>query len=139
MKKLSILSSIFFLFAVSIVSAQELEAPKTGAKIFLSNSNFELNSNDEVTFDLWVVRSKKAKKSKFDQPKFLGSKDLTFELTQNASNPDNYKVVVRTNGVNPGEYFYTISSRSRSVQKVTGTTVSVKVAAGAQVVASDGN
>lgn len=139
MKKLSVLYSILFLFAGSMVSAQEFDLPKTGAKIFLSNSSLEINANETTTFDLWVVRSKKATKSKFDAPKFLGSENFTFELTPSASNPDNYKVVVKSNDVKPGEYFYTVSSRSRSTQKVTGTTVSIKVGASGQVVASDGN
>lgn len=139
MKKLSILYSLLFILAVSVASAQEFDVPKTGAKIFLSNASLELKATDETTFDLWVVRSKKAAKSKFDQPKFLGSQDFTFEVTPSASNPDTYKVLVKSNDVKPGAYFYTVSSRSRSTQKVTGTTISIKVGPEGQVVASDGN
>lgn len=139
MKKLSILSSLLFVFLVSTVSGQDAKELKTGAKIYLSESSLKIDSEDEATLDLTILRSKKAAKSKFDTPKFLGSKDLTFEITQDATNSDKYKVVVKASDVKPGEYFYTVSSRSRSTQKVTGTTISIKVGTVAPVVASDGN
>ncbi|MEQ9405438.1 MAG: hypothetical protein RIM99_17745 [Cyclobacteriaceae bacterium] len=137
MKKLSIFFSVLLISAVAF--AQNFELPKTGAKIYLSKASIEVGVNDETTLELWIVRSKRAKKSKFDAPKFLGSKDVEFTITQNPENPDYYKVTLRTKDVKTGKYFYTISSRSRSTQKVTGTTASVIVGESEKIIAADNN
>lgn len=136
MKKISITLSIALLFVSGLTFAQELEVPKTGAKIYLSNSSFELGTNDELNFDLKIVRSKKATKSKFDAPKFLGSSELEIVLTPDPSDADNFNVSVKSQDVKPGNYFYTVSSRSRSTQKVKGTTITILVKETGKVVVS---
>lgn len=127
-----ILASIFF-----AGFAQQFEVPKEGAKIYLSSNDVNVNSEDEIKLDVWVVRSKRAKKSKFDTPKFLGSNELTTKITSDQSNPDHYIATLKLSNVPNGTYFYTVTSRSRSIQKVTGTTLTITVEKAA--VASNNN
>ena len=114
---------------VSIGFAQQFEQPKEGAEIRLSSYEIDLNASDEAKLDIWVVRSKKAKKSKFDAPKLLGSADLEIAIVQDPNDQDHYVATVKAENVENGTYFYTVSSRSRSIQKVKGTTVSFNVGA----------
>ena len=112
---------------VGLGFAQQLEQPKEGAQIYLSNYQVDVDSNDEVKLDLWIVSSKKAKKSKFDTPKFLGAQDLNITVEADPNEKDHFIATVKTDGVSNGTYFYTVSSRSRSIQKVKGTTVTFNV------------
>ena len=114
--------------ASSMVFAQEtFDLPAEGAQIHLSDYELEMEASEEMKMDVWVVRSKKAKKAKFDAPKFLGSGDLEISVAQDAENLDHYIATIKTNNLTAGKYFYTVSSRSRSIQKVKGTTVSFTV------------
>lgn len=112
---------------VGIGFAQQFEAPRDGAKIHLSTYELDLESTGEATLDLWIVRSKRARKSNFDTPKFLGTNDLSIKLEQDPNDANHFVVAVKTEGVASGKYFYTVASRSRSVQKVKGTTVTFNV------------
>ncbi len=120
--------------------AQDFEIPKTGAKIYVKSNSIELNSTGEFTFDLWIVRSKRAQRATFDTPRFSGSKDLEINLEANSEDKDHYKVTVKTKDVTSGKYFYTVSSRTTGIQRINGTTISFVVAAGKPSVAStEGN
>ena len=135
------LAALLILFAVTATTAvaQDFETPKTGAKIYLTENNMELSTNGEQTFDVFIVRSKKASRTKFDAPKFAGSKDLEFDVQQNPDNKDHYTVTVKASDVASGKYFYTITSRSNGVQRINGTTTSIKVGNSSNVAASSAN
>jgi len=110
--------------------AQDTEPPLTGAKLYLASSNMEITASGDHTFDLWVVRSSKAKRAKFEAPKFSGSEDLEISIVPNPENRDKYKVTVKTKDVASGKYFYTITSIStNSFKSITGTTASFTVVA----------
>ena len=135
MKNLTTILTLALITMSSATMAQDFEIPKTGAKIYLTSNNMELAPNGEYTFDLWIVRSNKARKAKFDMPRFSGSEDLNISVEANSSDPDNYKVTIKTKDVVAGKYFYTITSRSTGIQRINGTTASFTVA-NAQSVAS---
>ena len=109
---------------VGVASAQKFDPPKDGAKIHLSSYEVELNQAEEATVDIWVVRSKRARKSTFDAPKFLGPDSLDIQITQDPADQNHFVATVNAKGVSIGSYFYTVTSRSRSTQKVKGTTIS---------------
>lgn len=137
------LTTIFTLALITISSAamaQDTDLPAKGAKLFLANNNMEITSTGEQTFDLWVVRSSKAKRVKFEVPKFSGSEDLDISIVPNPENRDNYKVTVKTKDVASGKYFYTITSNSNySYKSITGTTASFTVVATKSVASAKGN
>ncbi len=120
--------------ASSIGYAQQFEQPKNGAKIHLSSNEIEIDATGEKKVDIWVVRSKKAKKAKFDAPKFLGASDLGISIEADPNDPNHFIATLNSAGVKNGKYFYTVASRSRSVQKVTGATVSVIVGGASKAV-----
>ena len=125
MKSLIVFAALSFIASIGL--AQDFDVPKDGAKIYLSENAFEIKSASQTTVDVWIVRSKRAKKAKFDAPKFLGSSALGIVIEQDPENADHYIATINTTGVKNGTYFYTVSSRSRSSQKVTGATISLEV------------
>jgi len=135
MKKITLILTAALAFVSITAQAQQTEAPKEGAKIFIESKSLDVQTNGEQTFDVYIVRSKKAGKTTFTAPKFSGAEDVTFEVTQNTANPDHYIVKAKGAGVS-GKYFYTVTSRSNSgTQAISGTTLSVSVVGNA--VASD--
>ena len=122
----------------TLAMAQNFEAPKKGAKIYVQDYTINLDEGGEATFDLWLVRSKFAKRAEFLAPKLLSSSGLTFEVVQDANNQDHYTVKVSAENVNSGLYTSTVSARSTGTQKVTGTTLSFNVGAAQSVASSDG-
>ena len=134
-KYLTILSFIFI--GVSAFG-QDFEAPKKGAKIYAKENAISLNADGETTFDLWIVRSKYAKKAKFTSPKLISSSGLQFNVEEDVNDKDHFVVTVSAKGVNEGQYSTTISSRGIGTQKVTGTTLSFSVTSAKTVASKDG-
>ncbi|MCP4460398.1 MAG: hypothetical protein GY816_20605 [Cytophagales bacterium] len=139
MKTLTTILTLALITISSAVMAQDFEIPKTGAKIYLTSNQMELSPNADYTFDLWVVRSNKARRAKFEAPRLSGSKDLEFTVEANSADTDNYKVTVKTRDVAPGKYFYTITSKSTGVQRISGTTISFIVGNSKSVASANSN
>lgn len=137
MKKHFTLLSVLF-FIASLAMAQNFEAPKRGAKIYAQEYTLSLEAGGETSFDLWIVRSKAAKKAKFDAPKMLSGSNLSFEVTQDTENQDHYVVKVSAVNVEAGQYITTVSSKSKGTQKATGTTLSFNVTPAKSVASKDG-
>lgn len=137
MKKHITLLSLLLLVG-SVALAQDFEAPKRGAKIYAQEYSIDVNANAETSFDLWIVRSKFAKRANFAAPKFVSSSGLTFEVEQDSENKDHYIVTVKAGQVAEGNYTSTVSARSTGTQKVTGTTLSFNVGSGKAVASKDG-
>ncbi|MEP5611192.1 MAG: hypothetical protein ABJP45_03025 [Cyclobacteriaceae bacterium] len=123
--------------ATSTGFAQTFEQPKDGAKIHLSVNELEMNMSSEATVDIWVVRSKRAMKANFDIPKFLGASDMGISIEADPNDINHFVATINSAGVRNGKYFYTVSSRSRSSQKVVGSTISVVVNAAEAVSKND--
>jgi hypothetical protein len=122
MKKVILLA---FLTSAAVVGySQSFDQPKNGAKIYLSSYEVDIYVGEEAKIDIWVVRSKKAKNATFDAPKFLGTNDLDIKIESDPNDSNHFIATINSDGVENGKYFYTVASRSRSIQKVTGTTIS---------------
>lgn len=134
MKTLTTILTLALITFSSVATAQDFEVPKTGAKIYMTNNSIDLAPETEYTFDLWIVRSNKAKKAKFDMPRFSGSDNLDITVEANPEDKDNYKVTVKAKNVTSGKYFYTIMSRTNGIQRINGTTASFNI--GSQNMAS---
>lgn len=119
----------------TLAFGQNFDAPEKGAKIYAQEYSINVEANSETSFDLWIVRSRFAKRAEFMAPSLMSSSDLSFEVTQDPENKDHYTVTVSAKEVEAGQYTTTVSARSNGTQKVTGTTLSLNVVA-AQVVAS---
>ena len=139
MKTLTTILTLALITISSAAMAQDFEIPKTGAKIYLKSNQMELTANADYAFDLWIVRSSKARRAKFDTPRFSGSKDLEFTVEANSADPDNFKVTVKTRDVAPGKYFYTITSRTTGVHRINGTTASFTVGKVKSVASANSN
>lgn len=137
MKKQAILTIAIALFSVSLF-AQNFEAPKKGAKLYVDNTTVEVSKSNETTFDVWLVRSKVAKKATFENPKFLGPKGTEFTVKADVQNPDHYIVAVKATEVAEGNYSVTVSGKRSGVHAVTGMILSLNVTGGNAVASKDG-
>ncbi|MEQ9467596.1 MAG: hypothetical protein RLN88_09300 [Ekhidna sp.] len=117
---------------------QNFDAPEKGAKIYAQEYMIHVDSGSETTFDLWIVRSRFAKRAEFMAPSLMSSSALAFEVAQDPENKDHYTVTVSANEVEAGQYTTTVSARSNGTQKVTGTTLSFNVVAAQAVASKDG-
>ncbi|MEQ9008626.1 MAG: hypothetical protein RLP12_12125, partial [Ekhidna sp.] len=88
----------------TLAMAQNFEAPRKGAKIFAQEYSISLEAESETTFDLWIVRSRMAKKAEFLIPTLRSSSGLAFEVKQDTENVDHYVVTVSAKDVDPGQY-----------------------------------
>jgi hypothetical protein len=137
MKNASVILTLALLFSSAIAFGQDVEAPKKGAKIHIEESTIDLQSGTEQTFDVWIVRSKKAQRATFYTPKFVSSTDLAFDVTADPENEDHYIVTAKSSSAAAGKYMVTVKSRSNGTQFISGTTLSVNVAGGKAVAAQN--
>ena len=132
------LALLTLLFTGTLAFGQNFETPEKGAKIYAQEYLIHVDSGSETTFDLWIVRSRFAKRAEFMTPSLMSSSGLTFEVLQDPAQKDHYTVTVSANEVEAGQYTTTVSARSMGTQKVTGTTLSFQVAAAQAVASKDG-
>lgn len=136
MKKQAILTLAIALISVSLF-AQDFEAPKKGAKLYVENTAIEVAQNDETSFDLWLVKSKVARKASFEAPRFISPDGTEFIITADTENEGKYTVTVKANGAAAGNYSVTVMGKRNGVHAVTGMILSLNVTAGTAV-AKDG-
>lgn len=129
--------TVIALLASATLYAQNYEAPKKGAKIYVDNTQLEISENGESTFDLYLVKSKVARKASFEAPKFLAPDGLNFTITEDAANPYHYTVSVKADAIQQGDYSVTVSGKRSGVHSVTGTILSFKVTSSATVASKD--
>ena len=126
MKNQLTITILSFVFALSAF-AQDFEAPKKGAKIYVDNTALELNENETLSFDLYLIKSKVARKSTFEAPRFLAPDGLNFTVTQDATDSRLYKVMLNADEIAAGDYSVTVTGKRSGIHAVTGTILSVKV------------
>ena len=122
----------------TLATAQNFEAPRKGAKIFAQEYSISLEAESETTFDLWIVRSRMAKKAEFLIPTLRSSSGLAFEVKQDTENVDHYVVTVSAKDVDPGQYTTIVSSKTNGTHQVTGTTLSFNITPTKTVASKDG-
>ncbi|MFK7954202.1 MAG: hypothetical protein AB8B73_15235 [Ekhidna sp.] len=136
--KYSILTTLALIIFIAPLSAQEFEAPKDGAKIYTETSSIEVNQQGETLFDLWIVRSNRAKRTHFQMPKISGVEGLEFYFKADPKNKDHYTVNVKATNAQLGSYSGTITSRSNGIQLVTGKIININVLPAASIASTDG-
>ncbi len=136
--KYSILSAIAFIFFIAPITAQDFEAPKDGAKIYTEKSTVEIKNNGESLFDLWIVRSNRAKRTNFQMPKITSVEGLEFFFKVDPDNKDHYTVNIKATAAQLGSFSATITSRSNGIQLVTGKIININVLPATSVASSDG-
>lgn len=109
------------------IMAQDFEAPKNGAKLYTNNSVIELTENGSSTFDLWLVRSKVAKKVSFESPRIISPAGGVFTVSEDPNNKDHYSVKVEAKDLAEGSYSITVMGKRNGIHSVTGTILSLNV------------
>lgn len=132
------LTTIGILFFSVSVFAQDFEVPKKGAKIYVENNSIEIDQNGEVTFDLFLIKSRSAKRTSFANPRFLAPEGLDFYLKQDALDASRYSVIVKASDIKTGNYSVTVAGKTSGTHSVTGTILSFVVKSPSVVASSDG-
>lgn len=136
MKKYITFLTLLMLGTLAI--AQNFEAPRKGAKIYAQEYTITIDAESEATFDLWIVRSRMAKRADFIAPTLRSSSGLTFIVEQDAKDVDHYLITASAKDVDPGQYTTIVSSKINGTHQVTGTTLSFIVAPTKTVASKDG-
>lgn len=125
MKKILILLLTAGVF--SLANAQSTDLPKDGVILKVENTKVIIQKGIDYEFDILMVRSKRARKAKFETPRIFGNKGISFDIKKSEENVDIYKVVANTENIEPGKYFYTITCKSKGMQKAKGVSMSFEV------------
>ena len=136
--KNQITATLIAIFMAATAMAQDFEAPKKGAKIFVDNNAIEINQNDELSFDVYLVKSRVARKATFENPKFNSPEGLDFYVKEDAADPSHYTVMLKASEIAAGDYSVMVSGKRSGIHSVTGTIVSVKVNPANSVASKDG-
>lgn len=113
--------------ALSFANAQTTEIPQSGVNLTVEQPKVVLEKGINYEFDLHVVRSRRARKANFDTPRIVGPKGIEFDIKAASDQPDLYKVVVNAENMEPGKYFYLVSSKSTSMHKAKSLSMSFEV------------
>jgi len=136
-------TKITFALVLTIVSlsllAQDFERPKKGAKLYVQDNTIEVSENGATTFDLWLVKSRLAKKVDFETPKAIHPDGTVFTFEKHPQNPDQYSVSVKAEDIETGDHSVTIMGRRSGMHSVTGTIITLRVNPAKSVASSDGN
>lgn len=128
MKKFTIPLFILFFFAFSSIQAQDLTPPKDGAALRMKSHNHEIKVGDAASTDVWLVRSKKRKKTSFEGLKATSPKGLEVDFEPSTDNPDHYTMKISANTeVKPGQYMLIIKGDGNNAHRLTGTTCTLTV------------
>ena len=130
--------SIIVMFCALSILAQDVEAPKKGAKLYIENTTLEATPSDEVSFDVWLVRSKVARKANFENPKLLVPEGAKFTISTDTQNPDHYTVTLKTSDMEEGNYSLTIMGKRSGVHAVTGAILTLNVTSKKAVASKEG-
>ncbi len=130
--------TLIALFIAFSSVAQDFEIPKKGAKIYVENTTVEVNEGGESSFDLFLIKSKVARKATFENPKLMGPKGVSFLVTQDTVDPTRYTVSINAEQITPGDYSITVTSKRSGIHAVTGTFLTLKVNPGNSVASKDG-
>lgn len=128
MKKIIIPFFVIFLFSFSQIQAQDLTPPKDGAALRMKSHNHEIKVGDDASTDVWLVRSKKRKKTSFEGLKASAPKGLEVNFEPSSDNPDLYTMKISANSeVVPGQYMLIIKGDGNNAHRLTGTTCTLTV------------
>ncbi|MEL7004811.1 MAG: hypothetical protein AAFN93_19045 [Bacteroidota bacterium] len=128
MKKFIIPLFAIICLSVGSLKAQDMTPPKDGAALRMKSHNHEVKIGDGATTDVWLVRSKKKKKTKFEGLKATAPKGLEINFEASGENPDHYKMQVIANAeVKPGQYMLIIKGDGNNSYQLRGTTCTLTV------------
>lgn len=139
MKKLTIVLSFALALLTSFAQAQEFEKPKSGAVLELTETSMDLAAGGEISFDVWVNRSKKASRTKILAPKFSGSKAISFEVEADENDKNHFVVTATASADAKGKLTYIVSSSSIGYHQVKGKTVTFGIKTGKQLISKQDN
>ena len=132
------LTTLAVILISSSAFAQEMVPPKKGAKIYVENKSIEISEGGEVTFDMYLLKSKAAKRASFANPRFLAPDGLDFYLKQDAQDPNHYSVIVKADDIKSGNYSITVAGKTSGTHTVTGSILSLTVNPGSVVASTEG-
>lgn len=128
MKKFTTSLFVIFFFSCAAIYAQDLTPPKDGAALRMKSNNHEIKIGDAASTDIWLVRSKRGKKTSFEGLKATAPKGLEVNFQASSNDPDHYTMQVSANSeVQPGQYMLIIKGAGSNSHQLTGTTCTLTV------------
>lgn len=137
MKKKLALTLTITLLGLSAM-AQNFAAPKKGAKLYVQSTSIEVAEKGATTFDVWLVRSKMARKTIFEDPRAISPAGGSFTITVDPANKDHYTVRLEADDLTTGSYSCSLMTRSAGIHSVTGALLTINIIGGKAVATKDG-
>ncbi len=111
--------------------AQDLNPPKDGAVVRLSNTKLEVTIDKELSNDVWLVKSKRYEKRNFGglQAKAPAGVTISFEPKDEIKNVFTMKIKLDAEA-KPGKYMVVIKGSGENAHKVKSSLISLVVAEG---------
>lgn len=112
---------------LSTSHAQDLTKPKKGNAIRLKDYTITLTQGEEITFDMWVVKSKKYKLN-LGAPAAKGKEGIKFWFNSKSAEPLTYNVKMKADEDTPlGDHMFILNVPGNGRNAVKGATLMVKV------------
>ncbi|MEM6524134.1 MAG: hypothetical protein AAGF85_02625 [Bacteroidota bacterium] len=126
-----------FLFVMSVCLTKAQELPKEGVALDLSQTSFNVTPGSTTDVEIKLLRSKRARKMKFDGLEARTSNDLAITFRQNDQLVDTYtmSIIVKEGAI---EKSHTIVIKGAGINgsKIKGKAISI-VVTGSQIVKSN--
>lgn len=127
MKKLLTTLILLTIVGLSTTHAQDLSKPQKGNAIRLKDYTITLKQGEEITFDMWVVKSKKYKLN-LGAPAAKGKDGINFWFNSKSTTPITYNVKMKVDENTPlGDHMFILKVPGNGRNAVKSTTLMVKV------------
>ena len=124
-----IILTICLFATVSIIWAQDMTPPKSGAVLRLSESQQAVNLGDETQTEVWLIRSRTSRKTFFEGIKANTAPGILVTVMSHNQEQDRYVMNISVApAVKPGKYTVLLKGEGKNAHKIKGTTFSLVVA-----------
>lgn len=136
MKSKVFLLIVFVVGTFSSILAQDL--PKEGVALVMDETSFSLAPGTTTDIEVKLLRSKRARKTKFDGLEARTSKGLVITFAQKTDVADTYTMsILVEEDVTPKSHTVVIKGNGVNGSKIKGKVITVEIT-GSQMVKSDG-
>ena len=136
MKPKIFLLAVFFVGMITSMKAQDL--PKEGVALVIDKTSFSLAPGTTTEVEVKLLRSKRARKTKFDGLEARTSKGIAISFAQKTEVVDTYTMsILVEEDATPKSHTVVVKGSGVNGSKIKGKVISIEVT-GSQMVKSDG-
>ena len=125
MKKLKSILVLALIIFAGTTFAQDLTPPKQGAVIRMETFSYDINSGDELAAEVYLVKSKSSKRTKFDGLVVRGPKGIDATIEERGNN---FLMKIKIDDeLAPAKYTLMLEGKGRNAHKIRSATFALNV------------